>query len=166
MEIMSRGEFTLCTMGSSFHWMQRDAVLAALDSVLVPDGGVALLGNEVSGWTQGGEWGAVCREVIVEFLGPSRRAGAGTYEDPPESHETVLRRSAFRKVETHRLETAWPLKVDDIVGLQLSSSYASPALLGDRVEAFRNTLTRRLLAQEPSGVLDWVLRTEVILARR
>jgi ubiquinone/menaquinone biosynthesis C-methylase UbiE len=158
--------FDVCVMGSSFQWMDRDAVLATLDGVISERGGVALLGNEIGVWTGDAEWYAICRDVIVEFLGPSRRAGGGVYNDPPERHETVLARSAFTTVQTHRLATRHLLSVEDIVGLQLSTSYASPALLGDRVDAFCETLADRLMQRASSGVFDWTLNTEVILARR
>lgn len=165
-ELLPRRRFDVCVMGSSFHWMDRDRALAALDGLIAERGGVALLGNAVSGWSEDAAWAEVCREVIAEFLGPQRRAGTGTYDDPPERHETVLARSAFRTVETHNLATRHLLSVEDVVGLQLSSSYASPALLGERVDAFCETLTDRLLQRAPSGVFDWTLKTEVILAKR
>jgi SAM-dependent methyltransferase len=164
--LLPQRRFDLCVMASPFHWMQRDRALASLDGVISERGGIALLGNEISSWTEDADWAAICREVIVEFLGPSRRAGAGTYTDPPERHEALLARSAFTTVETHNLATRRLLSVEDVVGLQLSTSFASPALLGDRLDAFCETLTDRLQAIAPAGVFDWTLKTEVILARR
>jgi SAM-dependent methyltransferase len=158
--------FDACVMGSSFHWMDRDAVLAALGPLIPEGGGVAVLGNELSSWTEDAAWAAICREVIIEFLGPQRRAGAGTYTDPPERHETLLARSAFTTFETHKIATRLLLSVEDVVGLQLSLSYASPALLGDRVDDFVQILTDRLYERASAGVLDWTLKTEVILAKR
>jgi SAM-dependent methyltransferase len=165
-ELLPRHEFALCCMGSSFHWMQRDYVLEALDALIAPEGGVALLGNAVSVWSEDAAWAEVCREVIVQFLGPGRRAGDGTYVDPPERHETVLGRSAFTMVETHNLVKSWPMTVDAVVGLQLSSSYASPALLGKRIDTFKDVLAKRLYMLAPGGVFEWLLKTEVILATR
>ena len=164
--VLPSRRFDVCVMGSSFQWMDRDLVLASLDGLIGERGGVALLGNELSSWSEDADWARVCREVIVEFLGPERRAGAGTYTDPPERHESVLARSAFTTVETHKLATRHLLSVEDVVGLQLSLSYASPALLGDHVDAFCETLTARLHDHATSGVFDWTLKTEVILAGR
>ena len=76
----------LCTMGASFHWMDRAGVLAFLDRVVEAAGGIALLSGSASIWSRNeelqGEWVEVTREVITEFLGPQRRAGAGTYSHP------------------------------------------------------------------------------------
>ena len=99
-------------------------------------------------------------------MAPERRAGAGTYVDPLERHETFLGRSAFNMVETHKLAMRRRLSIEDVVGLQLSMSYASPALFGDRLDAFCETLTDCLQAIALAGVFDWVLKTEVILATR
>jgi SAM-dependent methyltransferase len=121
-ELLARHRFDACVMGSSFHWMDRDHVLASLDGLITDRGGIALLGNEVSSWTEDAAWAEVCRKVIVEFLGPQRRAGSGSYTDPIERHEAVLARSAFKTIETHNLATRHLLSVEDVVELQLSMS--------------------------------------------
>nr|WP_145491763.1 MULTISPECIES: class I SAM-dependent methyltransferase [Streptomyces] len=160
----------LCTMGASFHWMDRAAVLSELDRLLDPEGGVALLSGAASVWSQKasvqGVWVDVTREVIQEFLGPARKAGSGTYEHPRKGHQELLRESAFRDIEEIRYSARRVLSVDDIIGLQLSTSYASPAQLGDRLPEFTAELTRRLLEAEPSGQFKTVENTDVILARR
>src|SRR5262245_3965122 len=38
----------LCTMGASFHWMDRDLVLTALDGIIEPGGGLALVSGSAS----------------------------------------------------------------------------------------------------------------------
>ncbi|GAB3838134.1 hypothetical protein [Dactylosporangium cerinum] len=145
----------LCTMGASFHWMDRDAVLAFLDTVVEPGGGIALLSGSASIFSRSdgleGAWLEVTREVVTEFLGPRRRAGSGTYSHPKRSHEQVLASSAFGAVEAHRFTTTRPLSVDAVIGQQLSTSYASPTQLGDRLPDFRRELARRLEAIVPPG---------------
>jgi ubiquinone/menaquinone biosynthesis C-methylase UbiE len=159
-------EYALCTIGAAFHWMDRDRVLATLKGLIAQDGGVVVVANSVSVWSEEAAWAGVARDVIVEYLGASRRAGAGTYDDPPERHEALLERSVFTRIETRYIVTPQVLGVEDIVGLQLSSSYASPALLGARQDAFCETLRRRLLELSPAGTFEWEMTTELITATR
>jgi hypothetical protein len=106
------------------------------------------------------------KQVITEFLGPERRAGGGVYNHPAERHEVVIARSPFGYLETCPFTSPKELTVDDIVGLQLSTSYASPAQLGKRVEEFKQVLRDRLLQLAPSGLFTFEVSTEVLLATR
>ena len=160
----------LCAMGASFHWTDRPALLSALDDMVDPQGGVALLSGAASIWSQKaavlGAWVEVAQDVVQKFLGPRRRAGSGTYSHPKKAHEEVLAESAFRSIEHVRLSTTRVMDVDDVIGLQLSTSYASPALLGDALPEFRADFARRLWEIEPSGRFETTEKTELIIARR
>lgn len=160
-----------CTMGASFHWTDRDALLLTLDKLIDSSGGVALvMGGSHSVWADADEatprWSATVRQTVVDFLGPRRRAGGGTYEHPPERHEAVLGRSPFGRIESHRFSTQETMTIDEVIGLQLSTSYASPAQLGPRLDLFRAELAGRLAKLEPSGVFEIVNTTDVIVATR
>lgn len=159
----------LCTMGSSFHWMDRPQVLRVLDGLIDERGGVAVVSGTASVWKEEDDapgWAAVTRELLVEVLGPARRAGGGTYEHPAERHEAVLEASPFPHVESLRFEVPEALTIEEIIGLQLSTSYASPVQLGPHLDAFRMELTSRLLALEPSGVFTTLNQTEMLVATR
>ncbi len=159
----------LTTMGASFHWMARDRVLAILDRLIVPAGGVAIVAQNTGGsvWSHSkSAWSELTKQVVMEFLGPERRAGGGIYHDPAERHEEILARSAFRRVETVRTTTAEEMTVDEIVGLLLSTSYASPAQLRDRTDEFRQVLAERLLRLEPSGIFRSEMTLELLIATR
>lgn len=152
---------TLCTMGASFHWMDRDFILQILNRLIVENGGVAILSG-ASVWTDAGvnrsqeaqasDWSDVVQEVIIEFLGPERRAGAGVYKHPQDRHDVVLARSPFACVEKLSFVTPHDLTIEQIIGLQLSISYASPAQLGERVDEFKKVVSERLLRLAPSGI--------------
>ena len=166
---------TLCTMGASFHWMDRDAILQILNRMIVEKGGVAILSG-ASVWTEAGvnsnqeaqanDWSDVVKEVIIEFLGSERRAGAGVYKHPQDRHEAVLARSPFACAEKLSFVTSHDLTIEQIVRLQLSTSYASPVQLGDRVDEFRNVVSERLLRLAPSGTFHSKTTTEVLIATR
>ena len=154
-------------MGASFHWTSRDELLQNLDPLIMANGGVVLLDSDHGVWSgPGREWSAIAQAVITQFLGPQRRAANEVYSHPTDRHEVVLARSAFGNVESHTFKDKKTLTLDDIVGLQLSMSYASPALLGDDLEAFRSTLRDRLQAEIPSGVVDGTVSYEVLIGTR
>ncbi len=106
------------------------------------------------------------KSVVIEFLGEHRRAGAGTYSHPKDRHEVVLARSAFSNVTKHNFTVDMEMTVDDIIGLQLSTSYASPRQLGDRVDEFKTVLRDRLLEANPAGVFIGKQETELLFAVR
>ncbi|MGF1425335.1 class I SAM-dependent methyltransferase [Kitasatospora sp. LaBMicrA B282] len=177
--ILGRGEglrtaglpgLRLCTMGASFHWMDRELVLELLDGLVEPDGGVALVSGSASIFSKSasveGAWLDVTREVVTEFLGPQRRAGRGTYSHPKRGHEEVLGDSAFKWLETRRFTSTRLLSVAEVVGQQLSTSYASPVQLGERLGEFESELTSRLLALKPGDGFETVEHTDLIVARR
>ena len=178
--ILGRGEdirslgpppIRLCAMGASFHWMDRDLVLKALEEIVEPEGGIALVSGSASIFSATaaveGAWLEVTREVVTEFLGPQRRAGRGTYDHPQRTHEHVLLDSAFGRLETRRFTTTRRLSIDEVIGQQLSTSYASPVQLGDRLPQFRAELASRLrqLDSAEAGFAT-VEHTDVIVARR
>jgi len=160
----------LCVMGASFHWMDRDLVLRLLDELVEPGGGVALVSGAASIWSRSisveGAWLETTREVVERFLGPRRRAGSGTYSHPSRTHEDVLRDSVFHRVQTRRFSSVRWLSVDDVVGQQLSTSYASPVQLGDRLDDFRAELGSRLAKLDSGDGFETTEHMDVIVARR
>ena len=114
------GSFRLATMGNAFHWMDRDETLRALDRMVVPGGGIAVIGDQ-----QGSPpaWQQTIDTVIRRWLGETRRAGSGTYCPPVERHEEVLCRSSFSVVETFCYDLTQRWTVDEIVGQLYSTSF-------------------------------------------
>ena len=163
------GQLRLVTIGRAFHWMDRIATLAAIDQIVESQGGVALIGPLhrddplMDGY---GRAQAAIMAVVVEFLGPGRRAGGGTYGHPVDRHETALANSAFSRVETHRFPSPRTWTIDQLIGLTLSSSYAAPPLFGERLPAFEQALRKRLTALDPAGIFGEQDSTEVFIGRR
>jgi ubiquinone/menaquinone biosynthesis C-methylase UbiE len=166
LECLNLPPLSVCTMGASFHWTDREKLAEKLDRMIMPDGGIALVSGESVWSASSTAWQTIAKDVIVEFLGERRRAGAGVYSDPVERHEDILARSAFGSVVELTFEWQRSLTAEDIVGLQLSTSYASPSQLGPKLEAFRSELRERLRQTNPSDLFDDVIKTQLILATR
>lgn len=163
------GTFHLVTMGQSFHWMDRAATVAALDPLIEPDGGIALVAPFDRSGPPTDELGhaeEAIREVVGRFLGPKRRAGSGTYDHPIDHHERVLERSAFSRVESwrHPWHRTWTF--DELVGQTFSLSWAAPPLFGDRIGEFEAAVRARLAEMFPAGLIHDESEVEVVTARR
>ncbi|WP_329625940.1 class I SAM-dependent methyltransferase (plasmid) [Streptomyces sp. NBC_01255] len=156
----------LCVMAKSFHWFDRPRLLADLDHLITPGGGVVIASAGPPGTTPLPAWAAVIAQVRTAYLGPVRRAGTGTYPEPEDRFTDTLRRSPFSRVELTSLDQHVTRDLDQLVGLQLSNSYSTPALLGDRLDAFTRDLRRALLDHDPSGLYHEEIRTEVLIATR
>jgi ubiquinone/menaquinone biosynthesis C-methylase UbiE len=158
----------LCVMAKSFHWFDRPRLLADLDRLVTPGGGIVIASAGPPGTTPQPAWAPVIAQVRTAYLGPVRRAGtgAGTYPEPEKPFTDTLERSPFSHVELTSLDQHVTRDLDQLIGLQLSNSYSTPALLGDRLDAFTRDLRRALLDHDPSGLYDEVIRTEVLIATR
>lgn len=158
------GMFRLVTIGSALHWMDQDATLRALAEMVEPGGGLVSAGNGGSMWNGTELWQQAVKAVIQRWLGEERRAGSGTYADPPERHELIIARSPFARLETYYLDEHRVYDVDQIIGHLYSTSYCSPALLGEKREPFERDVRRTLIAINPAGQFSEDVRVEVFLA--
>jgi SAM-dependent methyltransferase len=158
------GRFRLVTMGRSFHWMDRPATLATLDSLIEPGGGVALFHDEKIAAMP--DWQAPLSELSESFS-PARSEGRKARRaDDWQPHPAVLLDSPFSAVETRGLVFGQRLSADDIVGRAYSMSVTSPEALGDQRKAFEAELRARLAALAPDGVFREVVEAVAILAFR
>ena len=156
------GTFRLATLGQSFHWMDRDAVLRQLGDQVEPGGGLALVNPGARRPQE--SWEPVAEAVITRFLGPRTHPGRNPGE--PE-HEPALRRSRhFSAFEIHAFETEVTRDSADVLAAVYSLSYASLPRFGERRGAFEAALTEALLAANPSGVFHARLETDVTVAFR
>jgi len=160
----------LCTMGLSFHWMDRPAVLRTLDTLIGPGGGIACISRNDSLFVHPGNgWGGAVQDVLREMLGDSWDY-SGRLEKKvrheKDRHEDVFAESPFSAIEVFDFPVRNLLTVDDIIGHQLSTSYIDPVLLGERNAEFRDRLTKCLLEREPSGKFADESSVELILAER
>lgn len=144
------GKFKLTTMGSSFHWMNREKTLDKLYELTLDNGGIIIVGSS-SVWTKANEWQATIKSVIQKWVGEERRAGSGTYRVPAKKYEDYLARSKFHRVETWRYPFSVTDHLESVVGNIYSTSFANINVLKNNKEAFESELKEALLKQNPSG---------------
>lgn len=159
-----RGPFHAVAMGRSFHWMERDATLRALDGIVDPSGAVVLFGDRHI-TTPGADWPSLLHNLGMEFV-PDRMAQRRHGNPAWEPHEAVLLRSPFRHLTLHGMTVARRLSADDIVGLAYSRSITSPEVLGDRRAAFEQRLRAGLGRMAPDGLFDEIVEVRALIARR
>lgn len=163
---MSFPPLRLCTMGLSFHWMDRQTVLRTLDGLIEPGGGIACVDRNDSLFSHlGSGWGCVVYEVLQEMLGDSWDY-SGLKHRQMERHENFFLESPFPVLEEYTFPVQEEMTIDSIVGLILSQSYIDLVLLLERNAEFRDRLTRRLLKVEPSGKFTEKFTVHLILATR
>lgn len=161
-------EVTLATIGSAFHWMDRDQVLRDLNEVVSAGGAIVIAANGLPADQDPPPWDDIIAAIRARFLGPVRRAGSGTYLRPEGRHEDVLARSPFSRLE--KAEWAWSADrdLDALIGLQFSYSYCAPAQFGDEDQraAFEAELRQELRGRFPEGAYREQIRTEALIATR
>jgi SAM-dependent methyltransferase len=159
------GLFKLVTMGRSFHWMDREVTLKVLDSLITPDGAIALTHDEHPA-TAENAWRRILHDVANRYgRGESHHVQArnsGGYR----KHESVLFDSAFNRLEHAGIFIKRELTADDIVGLAYSLSTTAPQTLGDRAPAFEAELRAELAALSPSGRFVEIAEMLALIARR
>jgi ubiquinone/menaquinone biosynthesis C-methylase UbiE len=149
----SLGSFRLVTIGAAFHWMNRHEVIENLHKLVVADGGVVIVDSGAASDTSNA-WNKAVQAVICRWLGERRRAGTSYYEHPKERYEDIVARSSFSGPEIwrHQYLPKTSVDIDGIIGNLYSTSYCSPAVLGEKKGPFERDLRETLLKLEPSGV--------------
>jgi SAM-dependent methyltransferase len=155
------GRFRLVTMGRSFHWMDRDRTLVALDALIEADGAIGLFDDDHPEVPENA-WYPTWKAVRDQYTPASRRRdwhAAGT-------DEVVLSRSPFPVVR--RLTHRWPVRVSigELLGRMLSTSLTTPAVLGDTRADLEADLHHALAPFAVDGLVDEVLEAEALIATR
>lgn len=137
--------FDISTIAGSFHWMNRETVLAKLGKMVKRGGCVAIIEPKLDR-SEPGEWKNALMSDLMEFWGgwpgrPLQRT----------SHRDILRDSDFSETTElrHNYEHHW--NIDDLLGWVHGTSLGAPDSLGDRRDEFTTRVRRLLLSYSPSG---------------
>lgn len=158
------GHFRLVTMGRSFHWMDRERVLTALDGMVDAAGGLVIV-NDGCLVRPTTAWQHAIEDIQRHFLPPDWQAGIPDVSHP-ESHEQLLARSPFPQVDrtVHEFTRRW--SIDHAIGYLYSTSVPLRRLLGDRRAAFERAVTDALLAIDANGEFDEPVALDVLFATK
>ncbi|WP_418001860.1 class I SAM-dependent methyltransferase [Mycobacterium sp. PDNC021] len=159
------GHFSLVTMGRSFHWMDRQQVLAALDE-RVDEDGTLVIANDSNLILPSTPWQRAIQDIQRRFMPKAYQYAKPTAPDTLQTHEQVLASSAFRRVNRQVYEFKRSWTIEQAIGYFYSTSLPLRRLLGDRQAAFEDTVTETLLAVEPSGRFIEPVALEVLTATR
>jgi SAM-dependent methyltransferase len=158
------GRFRLVTMGRSFHWMDREQVLTTLGGMVEVDGGLVIV-NDGCLVRPTTPWQLAFETIQRRFLPPDWEAGIPNVSHP-ESHEELLARSPFPRVDrvVHEFTRRW--SIDHAIGYLYSTSVPLRRLLGDRRAAFEREVTDALLAIDASGEFDEPVFLDALFATK
>ncbi|MEW5629295.1 hypothetical protein AB1388_22400 [Streptomyces hydrogenans] len=147
-------------------WMNQDQVLADLDTLIRDGGGVALVSTGPRASTVRPAWLDIIERVCTDVIGSGYRQEHGPAAHPAEGRDDALARSAFSRTETARWDQTSTRTLDELVGLQYSFSYSSPAVLGTRQAALDELLRRELTAFSPNGTFENTVPIGTVIATR
>ena len=154
------GTFTVATLGSSFHWMDRELVAVTIKDMLEPGGALVHIADlktetlDVARLPHPAVPYPAIAELVRRYLGPIRRAGLGVLPaGTPGGEAAVLSRAGFAGPEHHIVAGGQALlrTCDDVVAWTFSMSYSAPHLFGPRRDDFEADLRRLLVDASPSG---------------
>lgn len=153
------GPARLVTFGRSFHWTERERVIALLEDIVDAEGGIAVIHEDLdqkAATPTGKVIEAMKRDWSPDDLHRRNRAG----------NAELLAASAFSRVErmTGSVPRVW--SADQVLGQLLSTSYFNPARLGDRREAFEADLRARLARAGADDVFEEELGFLALVAIR
>ncbi|HEY5848738.1 MAG TPA: class I SAM-dependent methyltransferase [Microlunatus sp.] len=154
----------LVTICRTFHWLDRPLVLDRLDSIVAPDGVVAILGDN-SIWADNAGWKSEIKTILAEFLGEDRRAGSGTYQRPA-PYTDDLDASVFSDWEQIKVPVRRERSLNSVIGYLHSTSFAATHLFGDRLAKFDDALRERLPPFAVNGVFIDSNEFGILLCRR
>lgn len=160
------GSFRMVTMGRSFHWMDRDATLQALDALIEPDGAIVLF-DERGHRSAENAWSPIWDRIVGKWSPPDEWSAHMRRLSPDwERHEIVLARSAFNRLDTlthrHRRRT----RLDEFIGRVYSMSTSSLEKLGEHRAAFEEEFRAAMLELSPTGEFEEFVEAQALIARR
>lgn len=162
------GHFHLTTIGSAFHWMEREKVLGHIYNLTEKGGGLAIISNTASFHKDSDkvDWKIAVSEVIKKYLGEKRRAGNSYYVESEERWEDLLTNSKFGGYDKFQNAYIQKWTVEELIGFQGSTSFANDRLLGDRAGEFKEELRQKLLALNESGFFTEEVVAEALVAKK
>jgi ubiquinone/menaquinone biosynthesis C-methylase UbiE len=159
--LLVEAPFHGAVFGRSFHLMNRNAVLASCDRMLLPQASVIIITIH---WPSGPPaWMVAGHRVSLKYSTPRERHAAPKIEF---SEDEVLSDSAFSRLEHWSTEQCVLRNLDEAVGFHFAMPDCSPVVLGRDRPHFEAELRQELLEVCPDAQFSDRQRLKVIWARR
>jgi len=158
--------FKLVTLGRSFHWMDLEKVLAALDHIVTAEGGLVIANDSCLVLRSATAWQQAIEDIQNHYLRPDAQPRPTTTSDGHQPHEEILARSPFRQIHRRVYEFDRPWTIEQAIGYLYSTSLPLRRLLNDRRTEFEQEVTDALLAIDPNGQFIEPVALEVLTATR
>jgi len=157
--------FRLVTMGRSFHWMDRQATLKALDTIVTPEGALAFFDDDHPN-TAENAWRRKLRDIGVRYGRNESPHLVAARRDDFRTHHSLLLESAFSRLQGLSEFVLRQITADEIVGLAFSLSTSSQERLGEKAQAFEADLRAALAGLSPQGRFTEIAEMGALVARR
>jgi SAM-dependent methyltransferase len=159
------GSFDVVTIGRALHWMDRDAVLARLDTLVAP-GGMILVCASFSAMDGSNPWlddyNEARRAWSDASLWTESGSGARTHRDLA----AFFRGSRFQVADAIRVETSHEVSLRDLARRVLTFSPSSPKVIGDRTDAMLADVQARLHPFSHEGTVTEMIMSFAQVVRR
>lgn len=163
------GPFELIAVGNAFQRVNRQAVAKRMGSWLQPGGGAALLWGDIP-WRGDQLWQQAMAGLFEDWMATLETTDrvppgweAAMDRDP---HEQVLGRAGFDYVGRFEFSVPQTWTIEMLRGFVYSTSFLNCEALGDKVSAFEQDLSERLLSHGTNGTFELHASYAYQLARK
>jgi SAM-dependent methyltransferase len=159
------GRFDVVTIGRALHWMDREAVLTRLDT-LVASNGMILVCSSHSARDGANPWLDDYNEARRAWSKASLWSESGSGARVHRDLAMFFGGSRFHVADTVRVKTSHDIGIRDLAQRVLTFSSSSPEVLGDKAEAMLRDVEERLFPFSRDGVVTEVVVSVAQVAER
>lgn len=156
------GRFKLVTIGRAFHWMDREQTLAALDTLLVHGGAVALFGERYPE-VPDNAWHGEFQRLLDSYSSddPAKARLRGTAQN-----DAVLLQSPFNHIERISVVESRRTPVEHFVDRALSFGAAWDGRPGSREDDLADEVRKLISRYAKDGIVREVVEGHALVALR
>lgn len=114
--LLGEGRLAMTVVGQALHWMQYDALFAALFPRIRRGGGVAVLANGAPAWLQDSDWSRALRGFLEEYFGTKLKDSCGTARKDRERYALALEAAGFTDVRHSSVSYTEEVTWEELVG--------------------------------------------------
>lgn len=113
--LLGASSLAAVTIGQALHWMEPTPLFRALQPLLRPGGGIAVINNGSPVWLEDSGWSQALREVLEEWLGKKLTGTFGSDDDDRAAYRAHLADVGFT-VHERSVEYEDTMTLEQVVG--------------------------------------------------